>query len=287
MPQLTSFIGLGTMIFIVTFVICYFNASPQKGLGRAAGLAIFVTITGINNSQTYNVLNVYNTALEFLIIFMVLFIVAYMPFSPRPERAFTRLLSRFFRRSECLMVSQLSGEQRKLSFWAKIKHDFYLQDLKTLPNKIELRSRSIKAGKIGTSKAQIQAMNTDIQMLSLRLQFLLEARANSQSEILIDQLLADGHSWRNRLQETFQQLSKYPNLKNQSEWRTLMTTTLGLFESRITSILNDIDNTQISETDKENFYHLLGAYRGISDATLAYSSTAQLINWDQWYESRL
>ncbi len=287
MPQLTSFVGLGSMIFIVTFVICYFNASPQKGLGRAAGLAIFVTLTGMNNEQTYNVLSVYNTALEFLIIFIVLFIVAYMPFSPRPDRAFTRLLSRFFHRSEFLMMSQLSGEQRKLSVWAKIKHDFYLQDLKTLPNKIELRSRSIDAEKIGTSKAQLQAMIADIQVISLRLQFLLEARASYQAEILIDELLADGHSWRKRLQETFQQLAKYPNLKNQSEWRTQITATLDLFESRITSILNNIDNTQFSGADKENFYHLLGAYRGISDATLAYSSTAQLINWDQWYETRL
>ncbi|MCK5355749.1 MAG: FUSC family protein [Methyloprofundus sp.] len=287
MSQLTSFVGLGIMIFVVTFIICYLYASPQKGLGRAAGLVMFVTVTGVNNQQTYNVLSVYNTALAFLIILAVLFIVAYMPFSPRPERAYTRLLSRFFRRSEFLMMSQLSGEQRKLSFWAKIKHDFYFQDLKTLPNKIELRSRSINAEKIGTSKAQLQAMIADIQMISLRLQFLLEARASSQAEILIDELLADGHSWRNKLQETFQQLSKYPNLKNQSEWRTLMTATLDLFESRMTSTLNNIDNTQLSGADKENFYHLLGAYRGISDATLAYSSTAQLINWDQWYETRL
>ena len=52
MPQLSSFTGLGLMIFAVTFAICYLFAAPRQGLGRAFGLAMFVTIASISNQQT-------------------------------------------------------------------------------------------------------------------------------------------------------------------------------------------------------------------------------------------
>ena len=39
MPLLTSFAGLGLMIFAATFAICYLFAAPRQTLGRAFGLA--------------------------------------------------------------------------------------------------------------------------------------------------------------------------------------------------------------------------------------------------------
>ena len=46
-------VSLGVLlIFIVTFVICYVYSSPQQGMGRAAGLAVFVTMISVNNQQT-------------------------------------------------------------------------------------------------------------------------------------------------------------------------------------------------------------------------------------------
>ena len=39
-----GFIGLGLMIFAATFAITYLYSEPQQMLGRALGLAMFVTI---------------------------------------------------------------------------------------------------------------------------------------------------------------------------------------------------------------------------------------------------
>jgi len=286
MPYLTSFIGLGSLLFITTFIICYLYSTPQQGLGRAAGLSMIVTILGIDNQQTYNILAVYNWILAFSIIFVILFIVAHVPFSPRPERAFSRLLKRFFQRSEFLMNSQFSGQQPTRSFWLRKRKDFYLQDLKTLPKKIEQRSRFINTEQVGASSEQLHSMNTAIQMLSLRLQFLMEARANPQSQLLLDELLADGHIWRTRLQETFQSLTDYPALNHHARWQQQMAETMALFELRIATLLNQSNDVALSRVEKENFYYLLGAYQGVSDAILEYSSYAQLINWEQWHEDR-
>jgi uncharacterized RDD family membrane protein YckC len=44
MPQLSSFIGLGLMIFAVTFAFCYLFAAPRQAMGRTLGLVMFVVI---------------------------------------------------------------------------------------------------------------------------------------------------------------------------------------------------------------------------------------------------
>ncbi len=286
MPQLTSFVGLGIMLFVVTFILCYLFASPQQGLSRTLALSLFVTMISVNNQQSYNILNVYNTALEFAMMVVVFFIVSYIPFSHKPEQAFSRLLSRFFRSSEYLMSTHLSRHQHVPSFWQKKRTDFHLQDLKTLPNKIAMWSQMVNTEATGASKEQLDAITTHVQLISLRLIVLLEARANPQSPVLMNELWSDGHVWRQGLQDTFQRLSKNPMIENQAEWQAQLVEIMASLELCIANTLDKVEEEQLSRMDEENFYRLLGAYRGVSDATFEYSSTAQLINWDQWNESR-
>jgi hypothetical protein len=82
MPRLSSFTELGWLIFAVTFAICYLFYKPQQILGRVAGLAIFFTMAGISNAQSYSFLSLANTTLMFVLVFMILALAAYVPFSP-------------------------------------------------------------------------------------------------------------------------------------------------------------------------------------------------------------
>jgi hypothetical protein len=43
---------------------------------------------------------------------------------------------------------------------------------------------------------------------------------------------------------------------------------------------------ELSDWEGENFYRLLGAYRGLSEALIEYANTAGGIGWEQWRESR-
>lgn len=88
MPGLSSFAGLGSLIFAVTFAICYLFAAPKQVLGRTAGLAMFATIAAISNQQTYSFLHVADTALMIALILLLLAVSAHVPYSPQPERAF-------------------------------------------------------------------------------------------------------------------------------------------------------------------------------------------------------
>jgi hypothetical protein len=57
-------------------------------------------------------------------------------------------------------------------------------------------------------------------------------------------------------------------------------------EVRIKEALNKADKGQLSDRDGENFYRLLGAYRGVSEAAVAYAGVSGAIDWMPWYEER-
>lgn len=288
MPQLSSFFGLGVMIFIVTFVICYVYSTPQQGMGRAAGLSVFVTMISVNNQQTYNFLSVFNTALVFVEMFIILVISSYIPFSSRPERAFTRLMSRFFRSSAYLIATLSAEQQSPLSFWGRKRKAFHLQELKTLPNKIKNRSQLFNTNVLSSaSKEQIQAIITQLQVLNIRLQILLEVRAKPQSQLLLKSLSMDSRAWSDSMLEALQRLAKHSVIENQVAFRTQLNAITTHLELQIETILNGVADEQLSEMDRENFYHLLGAYHGVSNALLEYSENAHSINWTVWQETRL
>jgi hypothetical protein len=55
---------------------------------------------------------------------------------------------------------------------------------------------------------------------------------------------------------------------------------------RIEETLNKAADGELTERDAEHFYRLLGAYRGLSEATIAYTASADGIDWTRWREAR-
>ena len=50
--------------------------------------------------------------------------------------------------------------------------------------------------------------------------------------------------------------------------------------------LDKTPDGQLSDRDEENFYHLLGAYRGVSEALVDYAGSSGGIDWARWREER-
>jgi uncharacterized membrane protein YccC len=287
MPQLSGFIGLGSLIFAATFAICYLFATPQQALGRALGLAMFVRIASISNEQTYSFLLVANTALMFALLFLILIITAHVPFSLRPERAFLRLLGRFFRSCENLTSTMRRDPQRDVTRPNHWRKAFHAREVSTLPRKLGAWAPHVDTKALsGTSQQQIQAVVTSLQGLSYRMQELLEERGNPQARFLVQELQADVRVWRLGVQETFQRLAKNPAAGERGVFRSRLSEIMDRLEKRIKSALDQTPKGQLSDRDAENFYRLLGAYRGVSEALVIYAGSAATIDWEQWKEER-
>ena len=283
MPQLSSYAGLGSMIFLATFYICYRYASPQQALFKMLGLAMLVTLIAVSNQQTYSFLSVANTALMWPLLLLLLTVVSYLPYSPRPERALLRLLTRYFRSAEFVLSQSAGGSKSTL---ASRREEFHRQELASLPGKLNTWIAHADPGVLGSASVQqLPSLENRLQALSYRLQELQEVRSLPQSAYLATALKTDMLAWRERVLDIMQQLSKDPAYRKSLE-RGLLDNRLAGVESRIQQCLDREAGTQLSSADEQNFYRLLGAYRGTSEALLDFAQQAAKVDWTPWYQER-
>ncbi len=283
MPQLSSFIGLGTMIFLATFIICYRYASPQQGLSRAFGLAMLVTLISVSNQQSYNFLSVANSAMMFALLFLLLNFVSYFPYSPRPESTIVRLLNRYFSSAEFLLSQTAGGGTSAL---ARRREAFHRQELASLPGKINTWATHADPKALGAASVQqLPGLVNSLKGLSYRLQELHEVRSLPQSPQLTLALQGDMLAWRDRVIATLQQLSGDPSFKMTLQ-RTGLDERLAALEKRIQQCLDGEQGIGLSSSDQQNFYRLLSAYRGTSEALLDFAQQAASVEWKPWYQER-
>ncbi len=287
MPKLSSFMELGLLIFAVTFAISYLFSAPKQVLSRALGLAIFAVVAGISNDQTYSFLSWANTAMMLPLILLPLAITAYIPFSPRPQHAFLRLLGRFFRSSEYLVSTAHRDPQRPMSRLDRWRRAFHLRQVLTLPRKLGAWARFVDGKALGGITAeQVQAVITRLQAVAYRLQELIEARERRQAEPLVQALGSDIREWRLKVQDTLQLLAADPGGAKHEVFRSRLEQRLARVEERIRETLDGAPQGQLSDQESEDFYRLLNAYRGLSEAVVDYAGVGGGIDWSRWREDR-
>jgi hypothetical protein len=283
MPQLASFIGLGLMVFLATFLICYRYASPQQGLGRAVGLALFLVIISVSNQQSYSFLSVATTTLMFVLLFLLLAIVAYIPYSPRPERVLLRLLTRYFRSAEFLLSQAAKREKEAPASW---REDFHRQELASLPAKLNVWVPHADPTVLGAeSVQQLPALAGSLQTLTYRLQEVLEVRGLPQSPTLLTALSDDMQRWHQQVIDVLRHLYADKSYKR-TLLRGRMDERLAQLERHIETHLDSAGGDGLSPTDQENIYRLLSAYRGASLALLDFVHVTANVDWTPWYEER-
>ena len=283
MPHLHSFIGLGIMLFAATFFLCQNFSTPQQGLGRAIGLAMLLNLIAVSNQQSYNFLGVANTALMFSLLFLLVNIVSYLPYSPRPERNILRLLQRYFRSADFLLSQPAAGAGSRYAVWREAYH---LREIATLPGKIATWASQANAEFLGeTSAQQIPAMTASLQALSFRQQELFEVRKLPQSPRLAAALATDMQAWRQQVLTALDILSSDPSQARRLR-RVRLDEQLTRVEKRIEKILNEAGSDALEPEYRGNFYRLLGAYRGSSEALLDFAQSCDKVDWTPWYEER-
>jgi uncharacterized membrane protein YccC len=282
MPHLSGFAQLGLMIFVITFAFCYLFAGPRQALGRAFGLALFVVIASVSNEQQYSFLTVSTVLLVFAAIFLVLEISAHIPFSPRPEDAFLRLLGRFF--DSCASVAIASDRERtRLAIW---RRRYHILQVKSVPAKLGAWSRFMNPRILGTDPTAIAALQATVQSLSRRMIELQEQRSRPQAAFIIGEMRDEVDAWRRGVINGLRRLANDPASEADSDLRARLDELVDHLESRIMDTVNKAHGTEIGEDEEVSFYRLLGAYRSFSEALVEYSQRSADIDWARWREER-
>jgi hypothetical protein len=287
MPHFSSFYELGFLLFTVTFGISYLYAAPQQALSKIFGIAMFLAIAGIDNQQVYSLFGITTTATMFAIIFLMLSIIANIPFSASSEKVFLRLLSRYFHSCAYLVHNVSRGEQKGETRLDRLQKKYHAYQVASLPKKLGVWARFIDTGALpGTEPPQIQAVLTGLQSISYRMKELLAASSVSQESFLLQELQSDMLAWRKGVEETLQKMAGEYNAGDREILHEKLTALVNHLERRITAVLDRNSEKQLSEHKYESFYRLLGSYRGVSEALVDCAGSAHSINWSRWQEER-
>lgn len=283
MPHLSTYYELGLLLFICMFTVRYFFT----GLAQLMGNIAIINMLLIQNQQTYNFAALVNSLIFMVMVFLFLHLLSHMMGTPRPEKKVLFLVRRFFRSAEFLMSSVVREPGSKPSALTQWKIAFHLYEMKSLPDKIRVWSKAIDQNKFSSNEPdQVQRLVTTLQGLMYRIEYLLEARDARQAESLAREMTQSVHAWRESIESIFVKWSDNPGSAPAVDLELRLAAGLSVLEQRIDATIEQVDRQAISEEEGENFYRLLGAYRGVSEAAVAYAGIAGTIDWVDWNEEK-
>jgi hypothetical protein len=289
MPRLSGYAELGLMIFGVTFGYYYLFWQPRQALIKLPGIACFLVHTSIQNQQTYSFAAYANYAAMMQLACTLAIATSFVLASPRPEKAFLRLVARFFRHSEFLM-SRLAldrDEHRGLANrWQMV---FYRNDLLEIPVKLAVLGQQIDYRLLsGQTSEQVQALVTSLQAIAYRIKELAEFRELPQADLLVAAVLEDLRAWRLTAEEQLRFWADDPAsaASHGTAIRDRLVARMSRLEAQIGETIRGVKEGQISEGEIENFYRILGAFKGLSESGIEYSWAAEGIDWMHLTEER-
>ena len=287
LPHLSSFLGLGLLLFVVTFALCYLFSAPKQALGKTFGLAMFVAIASINNQQTYSFMVVATNTLMYPVLFLLLALTAYFPVNMSREKSFLRLLERYFRSCDHLLSSMHHDLQHVETGFKRLRKTFHLREISSIPTKLGAWAKFLDLKPLpGTNAQDIQSLLTGLQELAARIRELLDERSSLRDPFLVNELGDVARNWRLILQEAFEGLSCAPVNVDRETYRTRIDEMMNKLETRIRETLDKSPEKQFGLDDGKNFYRLLGAYQGVSEALVEYAGSAGVIDWAPWHDER-
>jgi hypothetical protein len=287
MPHLTSFAGLGCVVFAAVFLICYLNHQPTQAVGKAAGLALLAMVMGVANEQNYSFLSVINLAAVLPLVFAVLAVATYFPVSFRAEHVFLRLLGRFFRACAYLASTLQWDPANPPTGWQRLRRVLHLGDLASVPGKLVIWGGALPAAALGQSTTeQMPALVDSLQALAYRMHDLIEIRATPQSQVLARELLFQVRAWRLGLQDIFCNLSQHPEAADFADFRSRLDAMLVRLEEQIEKAVAGEDQAGIATRESENSIRLLGAFRGVSEELVNFARQSGGIDWARLRETR-
>jgi hypothetical protein len=242
---------------------------------------------GIQNQQTYDFAAMANTYLFTMMALVFVYLLTYITRSSRQEKAFLIMLRRFFRSSEFL-VGQLGATRRRVSFLQRMRLAYHRQQVHSLPAKLGAWGRQIDRQKFpANSQEQVARLVANLQVVAYRIEDLIAAYSAPQADTLIKPLQRDIKDWRLAIEQGLKGWAERPDFNAGGQLQNRVLAKLQKLDVRISAEINKADaENQFSEAERLRFYHLLGAFRSLSQAAVAYVGQAGNINWNQWREER-
>jgi hypothetical protein len=278
MPHLTGFVQLGSLLFAFTFITAYFFPKAATFL-----LLAMFNMFGISNEQTYDFASMMNAYVFTMSVILMVYGITYLIGSPRPEKTMLRQVRRFFRSCEFLV----SHPARPDSWVDRVRQAYHRRELQTLPAKMATWGAQIDQKRFPQNSAeQVKALAVRGQLLAFRIDDVLNLRSDPQAELLVRELGDEIGSWRELLEEAFHAWSGAKEADPGRNVHERLSGRLAQLNARVEEEVSRIQASETGDAAGEGFYRILGAFRGVTRAGLAYDERSREIDWEAWREEQ-
>ena len=289
MPRLSGYTELGLMIFTVTAGIYYIFSEPRQALAKMGAIVPFVVLISVQNQQTYSFAAYANSAAMIMLAISLNIVMAYIPFSPRPEKVFLRLFGRFFRQVDFLLARIAIDWEKTAGVSGRLKAALYRKDLVALSRKLAGYGKQIDSRTFPDNPPEkVEALVDSIGAVAFRMKELVEAREASQAEFFVRELLEDVRAWRLAIKEQLHLWVEDPEAaaRQATDLQARLNQRLEKLERRVEETFQKAGEGELRAEDYEHLYRVLGSFRGLSESSLAFIGIARGVNWGQWREAR-
>ncbi len=286
MPHLSGYTELGLLLFGVTAGVFYLLWDARAI--RSQTLALFLIVTTVENHQSYSFASYANTAAAVLLTLALAIACSYFPSSPRPEKVFLRLLTRYFRRAEILMSRLAPDGDRTSGFAGRVRRQVYRGDLLAIAQKLLVLADRIDYRLLpGTRPEHVRALGANLLSLSLRIGELLEAREHVEPDPRLEEVVTELREWRLLAQRQFRLWADDPAaaLDPGADLGERLHARLARIEDALEQGRGRAAG-QGPPLDYPALYRYLGGFRGLSEAAIGYAGVSTSVDWDPWREAR-
>jgi hypothetical protein len=287
MPKLAGYWELAAVLFAATFMIYFLFSEPKQGLSRLAGVVTLLVLTSVQNQQSYSFSHFANTTAMLLLLVAFLTALSYIPNSPRPEKVFIRLMSRYAHCSARLLDRSDWTARRKGWFGRKWGADLYRSNLHALPTRLGQVCQGIDFHSLSPDdRERIQTLLTSIHTLNSRIFAIEEAHRHPPSGELSTGLHDEVAALRRSLVKLLHDWDNEKPSDTQGDLSERLRLALAGIEARVESAFTSLEGSRLSDDSYMTVYRLLGSYRGLAEAVVAYAKACGGIDWSRWREAR-
>lgn len=289
MPKLTSFWGLGTMLFIYMFIGAALLSSARAAPLRFIALGFAVMIFQITPDQEYSFLYVANMVVSYQIPFILLWITQVFPISFRPEAVFQRLLRRYMNSFEHLLGEmQYDHRSRHKGWWDRQIGVWHLRNLMLVPDRLGTWIGVMpKAAMTDEDRKSAMALAQALNDVSGRMAGFARMHDIRYSPETVERLRPTIRAWREALERLSRNFRQAPDaLPPAGQLTGQLEAHLDKVRAETRMALNDRPENA-GMTEAPVLARELAAYRGLSEALIRATAHASGLNWAQLREPRL
>ena len=258
MPMLSSFLGLGLMLFCTSFYTSYCYSKPDQILNRVFSLLMLASITSISNVQTYEAIHPLDVTLMFAVIITLLsVIIAFCPTS-KPKTLSLWLLRLYFRQVR-FVFRWMGKTPQGWSGWVHYRAEQFYSGgdwLLTSNRLTPLLQKLQEQHNTSNVNDHLRELIYALESMSYRLDMLIQCTDDPRTLQLLNQRPVS--EWLETLRTLFDNWILSPEAADRQAV-TGVETILASSEDRL---VQDIESTMtLSPEDDEALYSFIGYYK--------------------------